>query len=313
MVFFRNCIPAAAIALAIFISSCGGGPIEHGTEYIIACDTHSDTTLMNATSLVIQKRLDNFGLEGDYELSHDADRITIRLRSVVDAGSPKMQKLISSANLTFRAMYNFDEISSAFEVANQKYLRIQHIDSLSADTEGFPKMAAFVGNPYGPMIFCCRAKDTSAVMNILRMDSIAVFFNSDVVFHWGTGTPLESGEPTYGLFACKDGFNYTMNGNSISSAVATMNSNRGSWEISLTFDPAGSKAFAHITKANIGRSLAIELDNFVYSYPVVNSEITGGMAVITGNFTQEEASDLAQLLRAGALPVRTYIVEKREF
>ncbi|MBE0425407.1 MAG: protein translocase subunit SecD [Nitrospirae bacterium] len=72
--------------------------------------------------------------------------------------------------------------------------------------------------------------------------------------------------------------------------------------VSITFNPAGAKIFEEITGANIGKRLAIILDNTVYSAPVIREKIAGGDAQITGNFTMEEARDLSIVLRAGALP-----------
>ncbi|HEY5648862.1 MAG TPA: protein translocase subunit SecD [Nitrospiria bacterium] len=77
--------------------------------------------------------------------------------------------------------------------------------------------------------------------------------------------------------------------------------------VSITLDGTGAKLFEKITAANIGKRLAIVLDNNVYSAPVIQSRIPGGRGQITGSFTTDEANDLAVVLRAGALPapVRT--------
>lgn len=72
--------------------------------------------------------------------------------------------------------------------------------------------------------------------------------------------------------------------------------------VSLTFDSKGAREFDRITQANVGKRMAIVLDNTVYSAPVINERISGGRAQITGSFTTEEANDLAIVLRAGALP-----------
>ena len=79
--------------------------------------------------------------------------------------------------------------------------------------------------------------------------------------------------------------------------------------VSLSFDSEGAKIFARLTEQNVGKQLAIILDDNVYSAPRINERIGGGSASITGNFTYEEASDLAIVLRAGALPAKTEIVQ----
>jgi preprotein translocase subunit SecD len=81
--------------------------------------------------------------------------------------------------------------------------------------------------------------------------------------------------------------------------------------VTVSFDPRGSKLFGRITTENVKRRLAIVLDNNVYSAPVIQEPITHGDARITGNFTPEEAHDLAIVLRAGALPAPVKIIEER--
>ncbi len=81
--------------------------------------------------------------------------------------------------------------------------------------------------------------------------------------------------------------------------------------VSIDFDKKGGRDFERITEANVKKRLAIVLDDKVYSAPVIQEKITGGKARITGNFTTEEARDLAIALRAGALPAPVLILEER--
>jgi preprotein translocase subunit SecD len=85
----------------------------------------------------------------------------------------------------------------------------------------------------------------------------------------------------------------------------------GNWQVSITFSAAGGQRFAEITERNVGRHLAIILDGSVYSAPRINERIPGGRAVITGQFTIEEARDLAIVLREGALPASVTMLEER--
>ena len=80
--------------------------------------------------------------------------------------------------------------------------------------------------------------------------------------------------------------------------------------VSMSMNGAGARAWKRITGENIGKRIAIALDDYVQSAPTVNSEIPSGQSIITGNFTLEEAQDLANVLKAGALPARTRIVEE---
>jgi len=81
--------------------------------------------------------------------------------------------------------------------------------------------------------------------------------------------------------------------------------------VSITFDKKGARLFERITEENVKKRLAIVLDDNVYSAPVIQEKIAGGQARITGNFTTEEARDLAIVLRAGALPAPVQILEER--
>jgi preprotein translocase subunit SecD len=81
--------------------------------------------------------------------------------------------------------------------------------------------------------------------------------------------------------------------------------------IALEFDDIGAKLFEQITGANVKKRLAIILDDNVYSAPVIQERIAGGRAQITGRFTTDEASELAIVLRAGALPAPVKIIEER--
>ena len=81
--------------------------------------------------------------------------------------------------------------------------------------------------------------------------------------------------------------------------------------VSFRFNPTGARKFGDYTAANIGAPFAIVLDNEVISAPVIQSHIPGGSGIITGNFTVEESTQLAVLLRAGALPAEMTFLEER--
>jgi preprotein translocase subunit SecD len=85
----------------------------------------------------------------------------------------------------------------------------------------------------------------------------------------------------------------------------------GNWQVAIEFTPTGARIFGDVTEQNVGRHLAIILDGNLYSAPRINERIPGGRAVITGQFTVDEARDLAIVLRAGALPAPVSILEER--
>ena len=97
--------------------------------------------------------------------------------------------------------------------------------------------------------------------------------------------------------------NTSLSGKNLKRAEVTFTSRVGAPEVSLTFDSEGAKLFEDITRRNVNKPVGIFLDGSAISTPNVNTVITGGQAVITGNFSLEEAKTLAQRLNAGALPV----------
>jgi preprotein translocase subunit SecD len=102
-----------------------------------------------------------------------------------------------------------------------------------------------------------------------------------------------------------------MSGADIVEASATIVGARDEPAVSVRFDARGTRAFAEVTRANVGRVFAIVLDDAVISAPVIREPILGGSGLINGKFTVNEANDLAILLRSGALPLWFEVVERQ--
>jgi len=105
--------------------------------------------------------------------------------------------------------------------------------------------------------------------------------------------------------------NTELSGKNLDKAIVTRNPNDGSPEVSLQFDGEGADMFADITTRNVGKQVAIFLDGRVISAPTVNEKITGGRAVISGNFGIQEAQTLSQRLNAGALPLPIELISQQ--
>ena len=103
-----------------------------------------------------------------------------------------------------------------------------------------------------------------------------------------------------------------LTGDSLLSAEVRIDQGYNEPYVSITFDKQGARRFREITRENINRRLAIVLDNNVHSAPVIQDEIAGGQAQITGRFALDEARDLAIILRAGTLPAPVVILEERD-
>jgi preprotein translocase subunit SecD len=101
-----------------------------------------------------------------------------------------------------------------------------------------------------------------------------------------------------------------VDGGDLTDARAATDQQTGQWVVNFTFNAVGARRFADITRANVGRPFAIVLDGKVISAPVIREPITGGRGQISGNFNAQSASDLALLLRAGALPAPLTVIEE---
>jgi preprotein translocase subunit SecD len=102
-----------------------------------------------------------------------------------------------------------------------------------------------------------------------------------------------------------------VDGANLTDARAGQNPQTGDWVVNFTFDSIGTRRFADVSTADVGHRFAIVLDGKVISAPVIREPITGGRGQISGNFTAASATDLAVLLRAGALPAPLTVVEER--
>ncbi len=103
-----------------------------------------------------------------------------------------------------------------------------------------------------------------------------------------------------------------LTGDSLLNAEVSIDQSYNEPYVSITFDKQGARRFRDITRQNVRKRLAIVLDNNVFSAPVIQEEIAGGQAQITGRFSMEEARDLAIVLRAGTLPAPVIILEERD-
>jgi SecD/SecF fusion protein len=166
----------------------------------------------------------------------------------------------------------------------------------------------------GPVVGYASVKDTAKVNEYLGMDRVRNIFPRDLKFYW-TVKSIDPKDPAqvHQLVAIKvtsrDG-EPPLDGSAISDANKDFGQFGASPEVSMMMTPDGANAWKRLTGENVGRSIAIVLDDYVYSFPTVQGEISGGRSSITGNFTIAEAEDLATVLKAGKLPAPARIVEE---
>lgn len=161
----------------------------------------------------------------------------------------------------------------------------------------------------GPVVGYSSAKDTAKVNSILALASKV--FPSDLRLKWGV-SPVEGSTNVFELYAIKS----TMRNNKAPLEGDVVVDAKDEFDqysrpaVSMSMNTEGARRWAQLTKQNIGKSIAIVLDNYVYSAPNVNAEITGGNSQITGHFTPEESKDLANVLKSGKMPAPARIVQE---
>jgi SecD/SecF fusion protein len=159
----------------------------------------------------------------------------------------------------------------------------------------------------GPCVGYVKKTDTMKVNHLLQLCFKKNFFPYSLKLLW---SKKSSGKDSTALelIAIKiPADRYPLiDGNVITDAHQD-NNRGGISEISITMDSTGTRIWKQMTADNIGKAIAIVLDNYVFCYPVVQSEIPNGRSQITGNFTKEEAEDLATILKLHSLPVYTVV------
>ena len=165
-------------------------------------------------------------------------------------------------------------------------------------------------NP-GPVVGVCAVKDTAAVNAYLNDNAVRKFFPVDVKFSY-TVKPYDPDGKFVQLVALKSnrGGKAAMEGDAVTDANEAFAQFSSTAEVSMQMNAEGAKQWKRLTADNIGKSVAIVLDGYVYSYPTVQAEIAGGRSSITGNFTLNEAKDLANILKSGKLPAPARIIEE---
>ncbi|MFB3133504.1 MAG: protein translocase subunit SecD [Rhodothermales bacterium] len=153
-------------------------------------------------------------------------------------------------------------------------------------------------------------RDTAAFNVLLADPKIVELLPRDVVLLY-TSNPerIDAGVEFYGVLGVKRDVELT--GEVITDARVAFDPQTNVPEVSMTMNSEGSRTWARITGANVGKNVAIVLDGVVYSYPNVIQKIVGGRSQITGLDSREEAQDIVTVLKSGALPAPVRIVEER--
>ncbi|MSQ78776.1 MAG: protein translocase subunit SecDF [Flavobacteriaceae bacterium] len=280
---------------------------------------------------ILRSRIDKFGTsQPKIQKLGNSGRILVELPGVDDPA--RVRKLLQgTAKLEFFRTYENEQFVPYFTSINN-FLRGRlagETDSSAAtDTtaearrrkavqDSVPLFKYLTPNTYekgelvkGAMIGFVAVKDTGKVNTYLNMSKAANIVPADMRFLWSAKVS-ERNKSFLELYVIKTerGNEPVLAGDVVVDAYKDVNQS-GSIEVSMSMNGQGASNWARITGQNKGKCVAIVLDDVVYSAPNVNDQITGGRSSISGNFDQNEASDLANILKAGKLPAPARIVEE---
>ena len=201
-----------------------------------------------------------------------------------------------------------DSLLNSLQAENQDQNAMQ--EAFKAQNPLFALLQQMGGN--NACLGLVHYRDTAAVMNMIKNSNVQ--FPADFVPAWSfKPSQYVEGGQYFELVALKSnaGKGAVLDGGVVTSARVNYNHISGAAEVSMTMNSTGASRWEVITEQNIGKQIAIVMDDCVYSYPNVQNKISGGSSQITGNFTQEEADDLATVLKSGKLSTPANIVQEQ--
>lgn len=303
-------------------------------EDVIKAIRKECTDAYDRTFQVLSKRIDKFGVaQPTIQKLEATERIAIELPGVKDP--QRVSKLLEgSAQLQFWLAGNADKVASALEAADRWLADVESMESddLTVDAESEttqtteatakqevakkkntnPLLSKFSHLNNGTLQHCVIGTATAANRaEIDRMLALASkILPQDVMFLWGAKPIDKTNEyELYVLQHTNKAKTALLDGDVISDARSDFNQ-VGQPVVSMVMKDEAARKWAKITGSNVGKSIAIVLDDVVYSAPNVNDEITGGRSEISGNFTVEEAKDLANILKSGKLTAPANMVQE---
>ncbi len=202
-----------------------------------------------------------------------------------------------------------DSLSSEDSLRNALEKQLQQIDPLNQVNDVSPLIALMKAN-YG-LVY--DVKDTVAINRIIKNERYKSFLPRELKLLWGVKpTVTEDGSEVLELYAIKTtrgSDQAPLEGDVVTDARQTLDQTSRP-AVSMQMNAEGARKWRNLTAENTGRRIAVVLDDYVYTAPVVNGEIPNGQSEISGNFTLLEAQDLANILKSGSLPAPTQIVEE---
>lgn len=272
---------------------------------------------VDAAFNIFRTRIDQFGVVSPniQKLQDKNGQVLLELPGVKEP-ERVTELLKSSANLEFYEVYNYNEIQN--ELGRLAQL-------LANDTVQSQNLYALLGGVQrsgSPVVGMVTPANRMLVDSLMNTETAKKTLPADLTLMWSVkpaefprtdakGNVIKKADGSdmtdayWELVALKG--DAVLEGDAITSASSEYDNMQGNM-VNMKMNDRGAKDWATITRNNLGRSIAIVLDEHVYSFPNVNSEITGGSSQITGNFTPEEANDLSNVLKSGKMSAKVNVV-----
>ncbi len=282
---------------------------DNGTNYGAVAQklkAEAQDRVNTSATNVLRNRIDAFGVVSPniQVLQGKQGQILMELPGVKE--HERVRDLLQrSANLEFYEMYNLNELTEGLRKAYE--------------AQGGALAGLLSPSQYNsPMIGYARAKDKDAVMAIFNSPEVKAALPNNLKLAWSNKAlkPDQVGgaKDIFTLVALRTDIDPEtheqrprMNGDNIVDASTDFDAMRGQ-TVNMRMNPEGARQWAAVTRANVGKPVAIVLDDVVYSYPTINTVIEGGSSEITGDFTVQEAQDLANVLKSGKMTARVSII-----
>ncbi len=273
---------------------------------------------VDAAFNIFRTRIDQFGVVSPniQKLQDKNGQVLLELPGVKEP-ERVTELLKSSANLEFYEVYNYNEIQN--ELSRLAQLISQE------DSVNHTNLYALLGGPQrsgSPVVGMVTPQNKALVDSLMHGETAKKTLPADLTLMWTVKpTEIPVTDAKGNIVKKDDGSNLTtpywelvalkgeaaLEGDAVVQASSEYDNLQGNM-VNMKMNDRGAKEWATITRNNMGRAIAIVLDNNVYSFPNVNNEITGGSSQITGNFTLEEANDLANVLKSGKMSAKVEVV-----
>ena len=278
---------------------------------------------------VVRSRIDRFGVaQPNIQILRGKGQIGQIMVEMPGIKEPeRVRKLLQgSANLEFWETYTLAEVQSSL-LSLDKRLAGADKDTAAADTTKaaaaknaaaadqhplLSKLAQIQGmQPNNCVVGYATAKDTAAINAMINSEAAKAVLPADLRLAWGVKSASGMKANVFELYALRAiNGQPSMQGDVIADAKDEFEQQYHRPIVSMTMTTSGARDWASLTKKNLKKCVAIVLDGYVYSAPVVQSEITGGNSQISGNFTTDDTRDLANVLKSGKMPAPTKIVQE---